>query len=49
MIVIRIEGVSTEPCSYGLYFSEPTLFLWGLIIGVAVAIVWGFFRERAHG
>jgi hypothetical protein len=49
MIVIRIEGVSAEPCSYAWYLGDLTLFLWGLIIGVGVALVWGFFRERANG
>jgi hypothetical protein len=40
MIVIRIEGASTEPCSYAWYFSEPTLFLYGLCVGVLALLVW---------
>jgi hypothetical protein len=49
MIVIRIEGLSTEPCSYAWYLGDVTLFLWGLIIGVAISIVWRFVWERANG
>lgn len=49
MIVIRIEGVSTELCSRAWYLGDLTLFLWGLIIGVAIAIVCRFIRERANG
>jgi hypothetical protein len=40
MIVIRIEGASTELCSYAWYFSEPTLFLYGLCVGVLALLVW---------
>ena len=37
---IRIEGISSDPCSYAWYFGDVTLFLWGLIVGAAIAIVW---------
>ena len=36
---IRIEGISSDPCSHAWYFGDVTLFLWRLIVGAAIAIV----------
>lgn len=36
--MIRIEGISSDPCSYAWYFGDTTLFLWGMIFGAVV--VW---------
>ena len=38
MTIIRIEGVSADPCSYAWYLGDVTLFLYGLIVGVIVTI-----------
>ena len=48
-MIIRIEGISSDPCSYAWYFGDVTLFLWGLIVGVAIVIVWRLISERANG
>ena len=47
---IRIEGISSDPCSYAWYFGDVTLFLSGLIVGAAVIILWRLIsRSRTIG
>jgi hypothetical protein len=39
-MIIRIEGISSAPCSYAWYIGDLTLFLWGLIIGLSILAAW---------
>jgi hypothetical protein len=45
-MIIRIEGISSDPCSYAWYFGDMTLFVWGLMVGVAVATAWRRIKAR---
>jgi hypothetical protein len=44
-MMIRIEGISSEPCSYAWYFGDMTLFLWGLVVGVIVMLALRLMRR----